>query len=122
MRAPGDRVRKGEPIVEIEPDKVTVEIESPASGILNHVTAHEGDVIPVGHTIALITAAGEAPSPTPSSTLSPVGRGQGEGPGVEGAGGEGARAEGVKASPLARRIPEGPGVDPARTKTPSAHI
>jgi len=79
MKAPGDKVRKGEPIVEIETDKVTVEIESPASGILSHVTAHEGDVIPVGHTIALITAAGEAPSPTPSSTLSPVGRGQGEG-------------------------------------------
>ena len=53
MKAPGDKVRKGEPIVEIETDKVTVEIESPASGILSHVTAHEGDVIPVGHTIAL---------------------------------------------------------------------
>ena len=122
MKAPGDKVRKGEPIVEIETDKVTVEIESPASGILSHVTAHEGDVIPVGHTIALITAAGEAPSPTPSSTLSPVGRGQGEGPGVEGAGGEGARAEGVKASPLARRIAEEHGVDLARIKTASGKI
>ena len=61
IKAPGDKVRKGEPIVEIETDKVTVEIESPASGILSNVTAHEGDVIPVGHTIALITAAGEAP-------------------------------------------------------------
>jgi len=29
MKAPGDKVRKGEPIVEIETDKVTVEIESP---------------------------------------------------------------------------------------------
>jgi pyruvate dehydrogenase E2 component (dihydrolipoamide acetyltransferase) len=115
-------VRKGEPIVEIETDKVTVEIESPASGILSHVTAHEGDVIPVGRTIALITAAGEAPPPTPSSTLSPVGRGQGEGSGVEGAGGEGARAEGVKASPLARRIAEEHGVDLTRIKTASGKI
>jgi pyruvate dehydrogenase E2 component (dihydrolipoamide acetyltransferase) len=122
MKAPGDKVRKGEPIVEIETDKVTVEIESPASGILSNVTAHEGDVIPVGHTIALITAAGEAPSPTPSSTLSPVGRGQGEGSGVEGSGGEGARAESVKASPLARRIAEEHGVDLARIKTASGKI
>jgi pyruvate dehydrogenase E2 component (dihydrolipoyllysine-residue acetyltransferase) len=117
MKAPGDKVRKGEPIVEIETDKVTVEIESPASGILSNVTAHEGDVIPVGHTIALITAAGEVPSPTPSSTLSPVGSGQGEGSGVEGA-----RAEGVKASPLARRIAEEHGVDLARIKTASGKI
>src|SRR5216683_2782670 len=79
MKAPGDTVRKGEPIVEIETDKVTVEIEAPASGILSSVTAQEGDVVPVGQTIALIAAAGEAPASTPSSTLSPVGRGQGEG-------------------------------------------
>jgi len=132
MKAPGDKVRKGEPIVEIETDKVTVEIESPASGILSHVTAHEGDVIPVGHTIALITEPGAAPVSTapltlpspqggegerPRPTLSPVGRGQGEGPG-----GEGARAEGVKASPLARRIAEEHGVDLARIKTASGKI
>jgi len=137
MKAPGDKVRKGEPIVEIETDKVTVEIESPASGILSHVTAHEGDVIPVGHTIALIAEPGAAPVSTapltprspqrgegerPRSTLSPVGRGQGEGSGVEGAGGEGARAEGVKASPLARRIAEEHGVDLARIKTASGKI
>ncbi len=64
MKAPGDTVRKGEPIVEIETDKVTVEIEAPASGILSQVTAQEGDVIPVGHTIALIAAPGEAPVST----------------------------------------------------------
>ena len=35
LKAPGDLVRKGESIVEIETDKVTVEIEAPASGILS---------------------------------------------------------------------------------------
>ena len=109
MKAPGDTVRKGEPIVEIETDKVTVEIEAPASGILSSVTAQEGDVIPVGQTIALIAAAGEVAT---AATLSPVGRGQGEG----------ARAEGIKASPLARRIAEEHGVDLARIKTASGKI
>jgi pyruvate dehydrogenase E2 component (dihydrolipoamide acetyltransferase) len=108
MKAPGDTVRKGEPIVEIETDKVTVEIESPASGILSQVTAQEGDVVPVGQTIALIAAAGEAAVPT----LSPQGRGQGEGP----------KVEGIKASPLARRIAEEHGVDLARIKTASGKI
>ena len=54
MKAPGDKVRKGEPIVEIETDKVTVEIEAPASGVLRDVTANEGDVVPVGRTIKLL--------------------------------------------------------------------
>ena len=112
MKAPGDSVRKGEPIVEIETDKVTVEIEAPASGILSSVTAQEGDVVPVGQTIALIAAAGEAPSSISSPILSPVGRGQGEG----------ARAEGIKASPLARKIAEEHGVDLTRIKTASGKI
>ena len=132
MKAPGDTVRKGEPIVEIETDKVTVEIEAPASGILSSVTAQEGDVVPVGQTIALIAESaapagapltlpsprrgeGESARPSPvgsPSTLSPVGRGQGEG----------ARAEGIKASPLARKIAEEHGVDLARIKTASGKI
>ncbi len=60
IKSPGDRVVKGESIVEIETDKVTVEIEAPASGILRDVSAQAGDVVPVGKTIALIFAAGEA--------------------------------------------------------------
>ena len=63
LKAPGHAVRKGEPIVEIETDKVTVEIEAPASGTLSDVTARAGDVVPVGQTIALIVAPGEAASP-----------------------------------------------------------
>ena len=119
IKAPGDTVRKGEPLVEIETDKVTVEIEAPASGVLGSVTAQEGDVVPVGQTIALIVAAGEPASP---STLSPVGRGQGEWGKGEGGRVEAARAEGIKASPLARRIAEEHGVDLARIKTASGKI
>src|SRR2546422_81157 len=60
LKSPGDTVAKGESIVEIETDKVTVEIEAPASGVLRDVTARAGDVVPVGQTIALIFAPGEA--------------------------------------------------------------
>ncbi len=54
LKAPGDRVQKGDPLVEIETDKITTEIEAPESGILRDVTAQEGAVIPVGQTIAVI--------------------------------------------------------------------
>jgi pyruvate dehydrogenase E2 component (dihydrolipoamide acetyltransferase) len=63
LKAPGDRVQQGEPLVEIETDKVTTEIEAPASGILGEVTAREGDVVPVGRTIAVILDGAEAGAP-----------------------------------------------------------
>jgi pyruvate dehydrogenase E2 component (dihydrolipoamide acetyltransferase) len=57
----GESVVKGEPLLDIETDKAVVEIESPADGILAGVKAHEGDVIPVGQTIAWIVMPGEKP-------------------------------------------------------------
>jgi pyruvate dehydrogenase E2 component (dihydrolipoyllysine-residue acetyltransferase) len=95
LKAAGDNVVKGEPIVEIETDKVTVEIEAPASGVLGGVTAREGDVVAVGKTIALILAPGEAPA----GDTTPV-----------------------KASPLARKLAEEHGVDLTRVKTASSRI
>src|SRR6186713_3039889 len=60
LKTPGSLVQKGEPIVEIETDKITVEIEAPASGVLQDVTALEGEVVPVGRTIAVIMEEGAA--------------------------------------------------------------
>src|SRR5947209_2748156 len=57
----GDRVTKGEPLLEIETDKAVVEVEAPADGILAGVKAAAGADIPVGQIIAWIVAAGEAP-------------------------------------------------------------
>lgn len=55
----GDRVTKGEPLLEVETDKAVVEIESPGDGILAGVKAQEGAVVPVGQTIAWLVQAGE---------------------------------------------------------------
>jgi pyruvate dehydrogenase E2 component (dihydrolipoamide acetyltransferase) len=65
----GDRVSKGEPLLEIETDKAVVEVEAPADGILAGIKASEGADIPVGQTIAWIVAPGEHP-PTDSATSS----------------------------------------------------
>jgi pyruvate dehydrogenase E2 component (dihydrolipoamide acetyltransferase) len=56
----GDRVTKGEPLLEIETDKAVVEVEAPADGILAGIKASAGEDIPVGQTIAWIVAPGEA--------------------------------------------------------------
>jgi pyruvate dehydrogenase E2 component (dihydrolipoamide acetyltransferase) len=57
----GDAITKGEPLLDVETDKAVVEVEAPADGILAGVTAREGDVIPVGRTIAWIVNPGEKP-------------------------------------------------------------
>ena len=57
----GDAIAKGEPLLDVETDKAVVEIEAPADGVLAGVKAHEGDVIPVGQTIAWIVNPGEKP-------------------------------------------------------------
>src|SRR6476619_7967775 len=76
MKNEGDAVAKGEPLMEIETDKVTVEIEAPADGILAGISAVEGEDIPVGRAVAFVLAEGEdlprpvvlvAASPAPSA-------------------------------------------------------
>jgi pyruvate dehydrogenase E2 component (dihydrolipoamide acetyltransferase) len=69
----GDRVSKGEPLLEIETDKAVVEVEAPADGILAGVKATEGSDIPVGRTIAWIVAPGEA-VPADTDSAAPIAR------------------------------------------------
>jgi pyruvate dehydrogenase E2 component (dihydrolipoamide acetyltransferase) len=71
LKSPGDTVRKGQPLVEIETDKVITEIEAPAAGILGDVTAGPGDVVPVGQTIALIFEEAGAVAPAPVGAPAP---------------------------------------------------
>ena len=113
IRSPGDTVAKGEPIVEIETDKVTVEVEAPASGVLREVTAGVGDVVPVGKTIALIFAAGEAGGSTLAAPAPAAAAPASAGAGVSAV---------IKASPLARKLAEQHGVDLTRITTPSGRI
>jgi pyruvate dehydrogenase E2 component (dihydrolipoamide acetyltransferase) len=64
LKAEGESVAKGEPLLEVETDKVTVEVESPAEGILGGLRAGEGDDVPVGQAVAFVLAPGEsAPEP-----------------------------------------------------------
>jgi len=65
----GERVSKGEPLLEIETDKAVVEVESPAEGILAGITAPVGAVIPVGETIAWLVAPGEQPPARAAFTM-----------------------------------------------------
>ena len=80
--AEGDIVEKGDPLLEVETDKVTMEVEAPESGVLRGVAVKEGDVAPVTAVIAHIVLPGEV-----------------------------WRAEPVKATPVARRMAAAAGVN-----------
>jgi pyruvate dehydrogenase E2 component (dihydrolipoamide acetyltransferase) len=58
LKAEGEPVEKGEPLFELDTDKVTQEVEAEASGVLLRIAVAEGEV-PVGETIAFIGEAGE---------------------------------------------------------------
>lgn len=55
----GDKVEAGEPLLEIHTDKVSMEIEAEAGGVLLKILRQEGDVVPVTETIAFIGSTGE---------------------------------------------------------------
>ena len=59
LKAEGDPVVQGEPLVEVETGKVTVEVEAPASGTLAAISAAEGDDVALGQSLAIILAEGE---------------------------------------------------------------
>jgi len=106
LKHEGDAVEQGEPIAEVTTDKVNMEVEAPASGILAGVRYREGDVVPVTQVIAYILAPGEslpgegpqasAPAPTPPT------------PEPEG---EDVVAAGVRATPVAARLAQEAGVN-----------
>ena len=111
----GDRVSKGEPLLEIETDKAVVEVEAPADGVLAGIKASEGAEIPVGQTIAWIVAPGEVP-PTDTQSGAPAARAlsqpkvepsQSSAPVYVGA----QSSSSAKTSPKARRLAKELGVD-----------
>ncbi len=66
LKQPGDAVARDEPVVEVETDKVTLEVNAPAAGVLDKILAEEGATVEVGAvlgTVAAGAAAAAAPAP-----------------------------------------------------------
>jgi pyruvate dehydrogenase E2 component (dihydrolipoyllysine-residue acetyltransferase) len=123
LKSEGEPVEKGDPLYELDTDKVTQEVEADASGVLLKIAVAEGEV-EVGRTIAVIGREGEevslpgngappavearssaAPATAEDTSTRDVTRGQSTGPVRSSDGGR------VKASPLARRIARERGID-----------
>src|SRR5262245_25817609 len=115
LKKEGETVTKGEILLEVETDKAVVEIEATADGVLAGVKSHEGDVVPVGKTIAWLVAPGEEP-PVEAPAMAPAARTMSatpaQAPAVphESVPADTSRA-GPQISPKARRLAKEKGVD-----------
>jgi pyruvate dehydrogenase E2 component (dihydrolipoamide acetyltransferase) len=126
LKQEGDQVEKGEPLYELDTEKVTQEVEADASGVLLKILAGEGEEIEVGKRIAVIGEEGEevatevdedeqeegSPAPAREEERERGREADTKEPEPEAKETEPARADGrVKASPLARRIARERGID-----------
>ena len=121
----GDTITKGDVVAEIESDKATLELEAQNEGLLLHLIADAGDVVPIGGNMAIVgqkdediagmlesvsgqaAAAAESPEMDSQSTQAEVQKPSTS----EAVAAAGAYPEGVKATPVARRIARQQGVD-----------
>src|SRR5512133_118136 len=70
--AEGQEVAEDEPLVEIQTDKTTVEIPSPAAGVVSRILVPEGEVVPVGTVLVVIGADGAESAPPAEQAASRV--------------------------------------------------
>jgi pyruvate dehydrogenase E2 component (dihydrolipoamide acetyltransferase) len=113
LKSEGEPVEKGEPLYELDTDKVTQEVEAEASGVLIKIAVNEGEV-PVGETIAFIGKEGETIEVTAPATKAKD-EPKREAPQREEPAAAAVEAQTtngrIKASPLARRIARERGIE-----------
>jgi 2-oxoglutarate dehydrogenase E2 component (dihydrolipoamide succinyltransferase) len=118
LKKDGEAVASGDTLVELETDKITVEVPAPRAGVLVKRSASEGDVVKVGDMLGeldetatgAVAAAGSA-APLPAM-LQPVAKTEGA-PSVPSSGGSASGDGSVKSSPAARRAATAAGIDVA---------
>ena len=111
LKSEGEPVEKGEPLYELDTDKVTQEVEADASGVLLRIAVQEGEV-EVGHTIAVIGKEGEeVPEPQEEAPAKPEAPAEPPPPAPGSRDGQTREGGRIKASPLARRIARERGID-----------
>src|SRR5262245_15407280 len=109
LKRPGEAVRRGEPLVEIETDKATMVYEAEFDGVLDEIVVEEGTTAALGTTIARARGTGPsrpaAPAPAPVAAPAAVEAPEATAPR------NGGKPERSRATPVARRLAEELGVE-----------
>ena len=116
LKKQGDRVEVGEPIVELETEKIDLEVSAEKSGVIASIARKEGEDVKIGELLAVVdesgTAASSAPSsapaPPPATAAAPATQASAPAPGGNGSAGA---ATDSRATPTARRMAKDNDVD-----------
>ncbi|MEO8688556.1 MAG: 2-oxo acid dehydrogenase subunit E2, partial [Solirubrobacteraceae bacterium] len=103
-KQPGDQVAEDETIVEISTDKVDAEVPAPASGVMGEILANPGDTVSVGQVIGRMTSG-------PNGASAPAREAKPAEPAEPGEAKEVVLPDGIRISPVARRVAEAEGID-----------
>ncbi|OZB02693.1 MAG: dihydrolipoamide succinyltransferase [Rhizobiales bacterium 39-66-18] len=102
FKKPGEAVKADEPLVELETDKVTVEVPAPAAGVLAEIVAKDGETVGVGALLGMLgEGSGAAAAPAPKA--------------------EAPKAEAPKAPPPGQQAPSAPKPAPAKAAATDAN-
>jgi 2-oxoglutarate dehydrogenase E2 component (dihydrolipoamide succinyltransferase) len=71
FKQPGEAVKADEPLVELETDKVTLEVNAPAAGVLSEIAVPTGETVAVGALLGSLGAAGAAAAPQKAASSAP---------------------------------------------------
>ncbi|MDQ0392418.1 2-oxoglutarate dehydrogenase complex dihydrolipoyllysine-residue succinyltransferase [Labrys monachus] len=112
FKKPGDAVKVDEPVVELETDKVTLEVNAPAAGVLGDILAKTGDTVGVGAVLGSITAGGQAAAPQAAAPQAAPARAPA--PAAPAAAAPAAAPSAMPPSPAAAKIAADRGLDPAQ--------
>ena len=114
LKAVGDRVRREEPLVEIQTDKINVEIPSPAEGVLEEIVVPEGTTVLVGTEIGRLSGAGEAGAVKTATAAATAGIG------AQATAGSASSSQTPMASAAVAQAPGAPASAPPVRTTPAA--
>lgn len=103
-KKPGEAVSVDEPIVELETDKVTVEVPAPIAGVMSDISVEEGDTVEVGALLGAISEGGAAAAPSPAPKAEELVKAPDEAP---------AANDDMPPSPSAAKMAKEQGLDPA---------
>ena len=119
FKQPGDAVAVDEPLVELETDKVTLEVPAPAAGVLGEIKAKDGDTVGVGAILGMIKD-GASAAPKPAAAAPPPAAKPAEAPKAAPASGAPV-ASPMPVPPSVRKMAAESGVDPGKVDGSGKH-
>lgn len=125
LKSVGDQVEKGENIVELETDKVNVEVISEVAGVLTEIKAEEGDTVEVGSVIAVVSDGEAQPASNdakPEKQEEPSKEDAGKPEATEAKEETASSNERIQATPSARRLAREKGIDLSKVKTQAGDV